>query len=104
MIVHPYEVEADRFAKELLMPIKAVKYQFMQLFKCPEIVVGSEFSRIIFGSHYHLLYSDSIDEWELAKTIAFHSPNPEQRSLITFFNVSKTAMAKRLLELRLVIN
>lgn len=101
---HPFEVEADRFAKELLMPNKAVKYQFTQLFNCSEITVDSEYARSIYGAHHLLRYSEAVDEWELARTVAFHTPNPDQRSLVTFFYVSNAAMAKRLLELRLVLN
>jgi len=101
---HPFEVEADRFASELLMPIKAVKYQFEQLFNRCEIMIDSDFAKEIYTSHRPMRSSEPLEMWEVAKTIAIHNPDQGKVSLVNFFGVSDAAMAKRLIELRLVLD
>jgi hypothetical protein len=101
---HPFEVEADRFASELLMPIKAVRYQFEQLFNRCEIMIDSDFARQIFSQHHSVRRSESLKMLEVAKFIAIHMPNKSDVSLVNFFGVSDAAMAKRLIELRFVLD
>jgi len=99
-----YDVEADRFAKELLMPSRAVRRRFQKLFGCTEIVANSSIASAIINavSGKNHLYQ-RVDSSELARNIAEYVPDPQLGSLSDFFGVSVQAMAYRLLELRLLL-
>jgi len=94
---HPFEIEADRFATEILMPPKAVIFKFHQFFKCWAIVMGSSIAE-------HISKQVSLDKKSLARSIANYSPGRGSASLAHFFGVSIEAMAIRLLELRCVLD
>jgi len=98
----PLEVEADRFAAELLMPERAVKHRFDQTFGYKEIHVDSSNARQILSQTKSK--SEVRTSRSLAKSCAVFKPAPELPSLVTFFDVSPEAMANRLLELRLVLD
>jgi Zn-dependent peptidase ImmA (M78 family) len=99
-----YEVEADRFAKELLMPRRAVRRRFCELFGCKQIVAGTSIAFSIVNS---ILSRNprrqKMDVSDLAREVARYAPDPQLGSLSDFFDVSIQAMAYRLKELRLVL-
>jgi hypothetical protein len=86
------------------MPIKAVTYQFEQLFNCCEIMIDSTFAKQIYSQYHSIRRSESLKMWEVAKSIAIHMPNKSDVSLVNFFGVSDAAIAKRLIELRFVLD
>jgi Zn-dependent peptidase ImmA (M78 family) len=94
---HPIEIEADRFAAEILMPSKAVKVQFQQRFECSAIVMGSRVAE-------QISKSPMLDRKSLAFSIAGFQPSRDQSSLADFFGVSRAAMGNRLIELRCVLD
>lgn len=100
----PYEVEADRFAAELLMPQNAVRRLFQKVFDCSEILVDSVLARKIVEMHdSKFSIFDKISRQLLSEVVAAHSSDSENISLIEFFDVTFEAMANRLKELRLVL-
>ncbi|MGA2226467.1 MAG: ImmA/IrrE family metallo-endopeptidase [Syntrophobacteraceae bacterium] len=94
---HPFEIEADRFAAELLMPAKAIRIQFGQIFQCPSIIPDSTIAARIAGRPLP-------DKKTLSRAIAGYSPGGEKPSLADFFGVSLATMAIRLTELRCVLD
>ena len=89
------ETEADRFAVELLMPAKGVRNTFGEIFGQEVISAGSSsvsrFTKLGFNPPLHLLAA------ELA------TARPKQlKTLCEQFGVSRSAMARRLIELALI--
>lgn len=99
-----YDIEADQFAKELLMPHRAVRRRFYHIFSCKQIVAGASIAFSIVNS---ILSRNpgcqKIDVSDLAREVARYAPDPQLSSLSDFFGVSIQAMAYRLKELRLVL-
>jgi predicted transcriptional regulator len=100
----PLDVEADRFAAELLMPGKAVKIKFRQFLECDEITVDSSLAKKIWSPRYNARKAETMTRWSLATVIAAHEPAGTAPSLAAFFAVSNEAMARRLVELGLVLD
>ncbi len=101
---HPYEIEANRFAAELLMPPKAVRHRFQKLFNCSEISVSSQQAEQIHRSQNHRKGSEPLTKSALSFAISTYRPDQERVPLVRFFNVTPSAMARRLVELMLVLD
>lgn len=98
-----YEVEADRFAAELLMPQKAVRRRFEEVFGCTEIIPGYAQARRIIEMHPKGADSLKVDRRLLGEIIATYAVDQGYRSMVDFFDVSIKAMVKRLTELRILL-
>lgn len=92
----PAEVEANRFATELLMPERAVRRLFQRYFDRKAISVFSDVARAI-AERLSRSIKDSSD---LARVVAVYEVGGS--SMATFFGVSREAMAVRLMELQLI--
>lgn len=102
---HNYDVEADRFAAELLMPSRAVQVRFQQLFGSSEIIVGSSLAyRFVEKHRFGQVPKEISDRESLSITVAKNSLDPKKESLAYFFGVSHQTMAYRLIELQLVLS
>lgn len=102
-----YDVEADRFATELLMPMRAVKYQFEKIFNTTEVITNTALARKITKKNKkEFQYREINDKKNLSKIAATYiSDDFElQKSLVDFFDVSIAAMSNRLIELRLILD
>lgn len=103
-LLDQFEIEADRFAAELLMPKKAVCAHFQKLFSQPVLTPESSLSgKIIEKQGRKNRFSYIPTRKELAKWVAVYRPSPDEISLAQFFNVSQQAMSIRLLDLLLVM-
>ncbi|MEW6530571.1 MAG: ImmA/IrrE family metallo-endopeptidase [Thermodesulfobacteriota bacterium] len=100
----PLDVEADRFAAELLMPSKAVKIKFREFLQCNEITVVSNRANQICSIGHPGRISEPLSRGSLARTIATYQSEATGPSLVTFFDVSVEAMTTRLLELGIVLD
>jgi Zn-dependent peptidase ImmA (M78 family) len=100
------EREANLFAGELLMPKKAVEYQFFKLFRCGALRLGSSKVAQILGASWDLpsrIGTELPDLRALSESLATYEPEDNHtKSLIRYFGVSKSAMGVRLRELGLV--
>ena len=103
-LLDQYEVEADRFAAELLMPEKAVRAHFSKLFGQSEIVLGSGLAQKIIDTFNRKgRFKGEITRKELSKWVAIYKPSPGDIPLAGFFDVSAQAMSIRLMDLLLVL-
>lgn len=93
------ERQADAFASELLMPERAVRKHFRELFARERVWKGSStvLERVGCQSRYDQPTVQSVSE-----CLATVKPSPDQKSLTDYFGVSKAAMSIRLRELGLV--
>jgi len=89
------EREANVFATALLMPDKAVRNRFIEVFGVDRLLIGSE--RLPASSQ-----RARRTMMEAAKDLAGKQGKDSERSMADFFGVSIEAMATRLCELRLV--
>jgi Zn-dependent peptidase ImmA (M78 family) len=92
------ERQAEVFARELLMPERAVRRQFSQFFGVHQLHGFSETCR---GFTPQAQRDRSVDVRQVAEEIA-NSRGTSGSSLADFFGVSGRAMSKRLVELCLV--
>ena len=99
-----YDVEADRFAAELLMPPNAVQRYFILLFNCSAIFANSTYARNIIEENSTRSSYERVDAITLAGIVATSVPDQQKLSLVDFFDVSRKAMAIRLIELHLILN
>jgi hypothetical protein len=93
------ERDANIFAEELVMPEKAVRHEFSARFGSSTLWIGSLQTRAIVEAKP--LTSSGEDLMDAALAVAT-SRQDGGRSLADFFGVTPTAMAIRLLRLRLV--
>lgn len=101
---HRFDVEADRFAAELLMPMRAVKIRFKYMYGCEQIISRSITAYKIAEKYKRKRnYVNNLNAQSLAGLIAIHKPEGKDNSLVDFFGVSRRAMAIRLKELRIVL-
>lgn len=99
-----FDVEANRFATELLMPMRAVKTRFKYMYECEQIISGSINAYLIAEKYKRKRkYVNNLNAQSLARLIAIHKPEGKGNSLVDFFGVSRRAMEIRLKELRIVI-
>ena len=95
------ELTADVFARALLMPEKAVRQRFKELFGLDRVwAVRSAYSDLLGPSAAATLEEPS-DE-DLAQRLVVRCPGASSASLCDFFGVSRDAAKRRLLELHLV--
>lgn len=99
------EREADRFATELLMPSKAVRKQFNERYGTDRIWSGSSTVRQALAYEAKRpRFSDPATPSVLqaAAALAGYTSDTSRASLTTYFGVSRTALAIRLVELELI--
>jgi Zn-dependent peptidase ImmA (M78 family) len=89
------EREADEFARELLMPSKAVCRQFEAVFGCEQLVLNS-------GKMQLLFCVNGLRKEDAQFRAAAYVPVGSVFSLARFFGTSVSAMAFRLEELDLI--
>ncbi len=93
------EREAEVFARELLMPAKAVRLHFMRLFGISKMRAASDIAAR-FAPHAH--EERPVDVRVTAREIAECHGSRATPSLVEFFGVSTKSMASRLMGLYLV--
>lgn len=93
------EREADVFAAALLMPEKAVRTRFKELFAVDRMRIQALLDNVATVPN---MRAGSYSLREQATEIARRKSRPEEKSLAEFFGVSSTAMAIRICELRLI--
>jgi hypothetical protein len=94
-----YEVEADRFAADLLMPQKAVLFFFHRLFGTAQIISNSRLATEI-ENMINLRQANYESDFKLlAKKVAAYPQQNDVASLADIFLVTNDAMAVRLIEL-----
>jgi IrrE N-terminal-like domain len=89
------EVEADVFARELLMPEKAVRRQFEELFECSHLPLSSARTKMLLGG-------GGLSKRQAAAVAVTYDRSATRRPLMSFFSTSSTATAIRLEELKLI--
>jgi Zn-dependent peptidase ImmA (M78 family) len=88
------ETAADRFAAELLMPAKAIRRVFVELFgKTPLIPEEAE---------GFLVCGPTRDRFEISRGLSRYPIDGTRRSLCSTFGVSQSAAGRRILELELL--
>jgi Zn-dependent peptidase ImmA (M78 family) len=87
------ETSADRFATELLMPAKAVRRAFKNRFATISLNTSDAVS---------LFKINTRDRYQIAQA-ASRCEREGHKSLCVFFGVSQSAMARRLLELEIIV-
>lgn len=100
----PQEREADYFAACFRMPEKSVRRYFEELFLAPQFVLTDTAAFALFHTSVDVAAAQLRSERDLslalARATSFGRP---VRSLTEIFNVTASAMARRLEELRLVV-
>ncbi len=99
------EMEANEFAAVLLMPEKAVRAKFERVFAHSNLWSGSSRVDHILGATWrHKSFPGHVrtELEQVAWAVSTYQPSGNASSLKKFFEVSPTAMTRRLIELRLV--
>jgi len=102
----PHERRANHFGACWLMPRKLVISQFILTFGPPPFVLDDDSAQLFFSSDQVVLRRSpglSKPAYEIAKAESFASINPFA-SMASRFRVSAGAMARRLLELNLLLD
>ena len=94
------EREANTFAASLLMPAKAVARYFENIFQIGSLYFDSPTCRASVSASQP--GGQGADAYNVARVLSTVKRDPSQRCLTEIFSVSQSAMARRLLELRLV--
>jgi Zn-dependent peptidase ImmA (M78 family) len=92
------EREAEIFARELLMPERAVRRHFRELFALDQLRAGSA----LVSSFANLPRSSEMDLRLVARELSQFDRRSSMHSLCKFFGVSTAAIASRLVGLHLV--
>jgi hypothetical protein len=92
-----FEIEANDFASQLLMPTKAVINQFAELFGCPRLSMSSQQCH----AYLHTASGGDVSIETACRSLAGYSSD-NKKSLSSFFGVSNSAMGFRIASLGLV--
>lgn len=96
------EAEANQFAAELLMPERAVRRVFKELFGVSRVFRAEPRAADLFHRATGLRARVDLSQKELAEALADYSHGQASGTLCSRFGVSRTAMRKRLISLGLV--